>query len=561
MLKKMLLTGVLLLCSIFCRSSDTILVDFLHLTQNIKTIASDSNGTIWISGGLGLQYWDGKRFVVKEPHYDKFIMEYEGKIIDVDEYPFPKKYYFPWDWFYPWKNHLPRNHNHISAAIDKNKRVWVATGTDIFIFQIEDRFVKQLDGYSIRGIYVEEGDVYINTYSGTYKNERLIAECPEFSEGKISRIEGNLVIAWDGLLKLDLKDDLLVPYMISYKGIVADFHEELDIYLAKKIGDTIWIGSNRGLGYVKNDTIHFVSDPISIEDIGYYDGKFIIASQNGLWEKRGSNIHLIGLSNHSCNQILYKGELFYIPTDAGIFIWDGNNFRTIGTKEGLSHNITYATLFDNEGFLWVSTFSGLNRIDLKSGIITHYLQNIEFNKRSYHKSDEKLFFGGVVGLYSFNPSDFIGDENIQEETLNIFQNQIYIYIILFFIGLMIFFKIRSKKVIRFKNKELENLERKNFLLKVENYIFNHPNISNLSVNNLAEYLEMSERTLYRICDDYRIKPGELLKDTKLKKGMAIIQSSRGESYQEIAKQIGYSEQYFLKLYKKKFDIDLRKVPE
>ena len=73
MLKKMLLIGILLLYSIYSRSSDTILVDFIHLKQNIKTIASDSSGTIWISGGLGLQYWDGERFIVKEPNYDKFI--------------------------------------------------------------------------------------------------------------------------------------------------------------------------------------------------------------------------------------------------------------------------------------------------------------------------------------------------------------------------------------------------------------------------------------------------------------------------------------------------------
>ena len=72
---------------------------------------------------------------------------------------------------------------------------------------------------------------------------------------------------------------------------------------------------------------------------------------------------------------------------------------------------------------------------------------------------------------------------------------------------------------------------------------------------------MSERTLYRTCNDFGMKPGELLKDAKLKKGKEIIQASKGGSYQEIGKQIGYSEQYFFKLYKKKFGIDLRKVAE
>ena len=70
-------------------------------------------------------------------------------------------------------------------------------------------------------------------------------------------------------------------------------------------------------------------------------------------------------------------------------------------------------------------------------------------------------------------------------------------------------------------------------------------------------MKMSERSLYRMCNDFGLKPGELLKDIKLKKGMAIIQSNNCESYQEIAKQIGYSGQYFLKLYKKKFGVNLR----
>jgi AraC-like DNA-binding protein/ligand-binding sensor domain-containing protein len=553
----LLLIGTFLLFSFACRSSDTILVDLIHVTQNIKTIASDSTGTIWISGGLGLQYWDGERFIVKESNYDKFILEYEGKIIDADEYPLPKKYFFPWEWFYQWKSHLPGNHHHISAATDHNKRVWVATGTNIFIFQIEDRFVKQLEGYSIRGIYVEGEDTYVNTYSGIMKNEKLIAECPEAAEGKISKIEQSLLIAWDGLLKLDLEDDLQIRYMVSYKGKIADFHEELDIYLAEKIQDTIWVGSNQGLGYIAQDTIYFVSDPIAIEDIAYYDGKFLIASQSGIWEKRGSTIHLIGLPDRSCHQILYKDRLFYFPTDAGIYIWDGIDFRTIGYKEGLSHNITYATLFDNEGFLWASTFSGLNRIDLKSGIITHYLHNIEFNKRSYHKSEDKLFFGGMVGLFSFNPTDFIGDENVQEGSSSIFNPVIYTFTVLLFIGIMFFFKIRNKKLIMEKEDQLASLKKKNLLLKAENFIFNHSDLPGLSVSHLAEHMKMSERSLYRICTDFGLKPGELLKDTKLKKGMAIIQSNNGESYKEIAKQIGYSEQYFLKLYKKKFGVNLR----
>ena len=71
------MTGIFLFMCLLCKSSDTILVDFVHLDQSIKSIANDSTGKIWISGGLGLQYWDGEKFVVEEKEYEDFIFSKE----------------------------------------------------------------------------------------------------------------------------------------------------------------------------------------------------------------------------------------------------------------------------------------------------------------------------------------------------------------------------------------------------------------------------------------------------------------------------------------------------
>ncbi len=51
------------------QAADTLLTDLITLPYNIRTIASDSAGTIWITGARGLEYYDAKKedFVTVDP--------------------------------------------------------------------------------------------------------------------------------------------------------------------------------------------------------------------------------------------------------------------------------------------------------------------------------------------------------------------------------------------------------------------------------------------------------------------------------------------------------------
>jgi len=70
----------------------------------------------------------------------------------------------------------------------------------------------------------------------------------------------------------------------------------------------------------------------------------------------------------------------------------------------------FSIQIDEFNFLWASTDVGINRINFQTGTINHYLKNVEFNKRSYHRSEELLFFGSLTGVFQFKPEDFIGDD-------------------------------------------------------------------------------------------------------------------------------------------------------
>lgn len=85
--------------------------------------------------------------------------------------------------------------------------------------------------------------------------------------------------------------------------------------------------------------------------------------------------------------------------------------KTYGVQEGI-HNTNITGLLDDGMNIWFGTFNGLGKLNKDTGIIIDYyekdgLTHNEFNIRSTHKSEDGLFyFGGLNGLVRFNPKDF-----------------------------------------------------------------------------------------------------------------------------------------------------------
>lgn len=116
--------------------------------------------------------------------------------------------------------------------------------------------------------------------------------------------------------------------------------------------------------------------------------------------------------SNSIRYIYPEKNMLWLATDKGIA-----NYNTItkkaavayGKREGLSSNVCYAIQQDSKGLLWVSTNNGLFAIDKKSGTIKNYNKSAglafeEFNTACCIKEkDDKLYFGGVGGVVSFNP--------------------------------------------------------------------------------------------------------------------------------------------------------------
>jgi hypothetical protein len=112
------------------------------------------------------------------------------------------------------------------------------------------------------------------------------------------------------------------------------------------------------------------------------------------------------------------GDLWLALLGEGVCRYNrrSGSFRYYTTSDGLSNNTTYNLLRDKWGFIWVSTNSGISRINPSSGKIkafgpTDGLSISEFNSGAKFKApDGEFIFGGMGGFVSFYP-DSLKEDN------------------------------------------------------------------------------------------------------------------------------------------------------
>lgn len=122
-----------------------------------------------------------------------------------------------------------------------------------------------------------------------------------------------------------------------------------------------------------------------------------------------------------------EGNIWVATSGDGLFklqVKQEENFRITvkrfvnepDNKNSISSNQVFALYSDNKGFLWLGTFNGLNRMDLKSGEFTNYVIKTK-NKAApenssqdaissiYESKNGTFWLGMVGGLVNFNTSD------------------------------------------------------------------------------------------------------------------------------------------------------------
>ena len=336
------------------------------------------------------------------------------------------------------KNGLPKSS--ITALIeDREGNIWMACLGYGAVKYSGAAFVH----YNIK-------DGLLMNYAGTIvqdKNKDLLIN----SAYSISRLKQN---------------DTIVPFEENWGGKIHT------IYNSKK--GVLWVAAENGLfsfedgkkkQYTKKDGLNAFPPTTLTEDkngniwcssvygwVSYFDGKQFVNfdkenglkgdyiysiyadSKDNIWvgnwatglcklEAKGNKFNYFtkkeGLPSNNIMTVTEdeKGDLWIGTFGGGISIYDGKNFKTISTRDGLSDDVILGLIFDKYKDLWASATKGINRLDMKeynSSGKTKFrvygkaegFSNIECILNATLKdSENNLWFGTKGGLTKYNAAE------------------------------------------------------------------------------------------------------------------------------------------------------------
>ena len=207
----------------------------------------------------------------------------------------------------------------------------------------------------------------------------------------------------------------------------------------------LWIGTFGGLSHYDAATdsfINYSNDPANPASLNhnmvvnlYIDSKGILWM--GTW---GGGLNRLDLNDplhtdpktatftnyiHQADNSnsLSEDSVWSIHETADGFIWLGTQlglnrldpqsgeFKHYNEKDGLPNNVVLGILEDDDTHLWLTTNNGLAEFDRPTETFTLYdssdgLQSNEFNSNAYYKSkDGTMYVGGINGFNLFHPED------------------------------------------------------------------------------------------------------------------------------------------------------------
>ena len=343
---------------------------------------------------------------------------------------------------------------------DEGPGYWIGTGKGLLkLFYAENRLlslpIKDNKESPLRTypIYTENNeDLLIGT-------ERLLLKYNlRLSTQKIIPVENNADLRYNYIFKaaddlylfctkqgLYFSESIAAPILrkISYKfpelkfldsaiilcGVVINENEILFGLRSSVSGDLVrWNRSKRVMECFIHRPNMYSLDDFTVNFIApANDEKFYICTNGGLYyfDNRSS----------ACSPFLLpgKGELNYPQVNA-IFadkntLWIGTyggglNKYTISPrkveyiteKEGIASNDIYAILRSDEDHIWLSTNGGIVCYNTKTSRIRNYdmadgVINNEFNRTSFFKHNDTLYFGGISGINFFDSRAMLHNSN------------------------------------------------------------------------------------------------------------------------------------------------------
>ncbi|MGH1334602.1 MAG: ATP-binding protein [Aureispira sp.] len=352
------------------------------------------------------------------------------------------------------KNYSANNQELRAVFVDHQGNIWLGVATKgLFKISVaKKRFDTHLKHISTRAIIErrDRNELIIGSYSGRYT-----VGTNTLAEQYIDTLADNVILNskfgyyyWvthtPVLRKTGIESLQQITKYVYKKQEYAQKARETGVALQStwalhedSITGRIWIGTDNGLGYLElgADSLRFYKVPDPCEALNtsviydFHENEYglWVASSTGLYLKKANDDTWVSYNKEQVPpyQLSYdylfdinedkKGHLWLATRGGGVLRFDPKTgiCQQWTTRQGLSHDVTYATLEDEYGYIWISSNKGLMRMDATTHLINTYLKedgliHEEFNRKSFYKdSNGRLFFGGLGGVVSFDAADFV----------------------------------------------------------------------------------------------------------------------------------------------------------
>jgi len=221
-----------------------------------------------------------------------------------------------------------------------------------------------------------------------------------------------------------------------------------DIAFDKK--GTLWLGTNRGIGKYKNDTLTFYSEKDGlITAIGNCDinigvnGEVIYSNYGyGFSIYDGETFNNYNETNGLVDNRIWdlavdsKNNIWMATDGSGVQMFDGENFVHHSVGDGVTAGETFSIYVDDFDNIWVGTFGGgvcyydgkvWNSVDTRDGLLQNLIGSIE------GVDGNKYWFGSELGITTYMPKRQVPNVYIEKiktakgifKSLDDFQNRDY----------------------------------------------------------------------------------------------------------------------------------------
>jgi len=351
------------------------------------------------------------------------------------------------------------NLNFSGVSIDNNELFLSTYGHGLLVYDFKTKKLKtkNLNFDRVRNVYVFDNQIWASSTSGLVQLERSTDEATYFNEqnGLLSNAvkcvfkdKDNIIwigVYGKGLLKfsgksitsytskeglsseivMSISEDENGQYVFGTydKGVVLlrenepmyfDTENGLShntVWKVKNINNTTWIGSNKGVSYLKDNKIiqsNFITGKIkSIESI---DDNVFFGGKKGLWKKhKDEYTYILKDAIYDINKIQISNKKIFLATKNGLFWQFTTKLKDDFYQIKLNENNCNTIVVDSYENLWVGTINGLFIISPQNIILEYKLDVTNFKSKNILgaiKDDyDNVWLSSANGVYLINKAN------------------------------------------------------------------------------------------------------------------------------------------------------------